>query len=161
MLNQNLSGGQYVGRQATVHPRDIIVKLVKNAGADPDREKLFRAFREAIDGDDDLQRPVDWYFFINMFEYLTTTRNRGGRVSKAEIQAREKEEQSKAKFIAEKIILLNQEMPNGKRLRFCTLDYLYRLGGVYKAAGKKGSQKRVGEIYSEEQFRSKMKGIVG
>src|SRR5262245_18515438 len=38
----------------------------------------------------------------------------------------------RVEFIKEQIILLNQEMPNGKRARNCTLDYMYRLGGAYK-----------------------------
>ena len=62
--------------------------------------------------------------------------------------------------IKEKIILLNQEMPNGKRARYCTLDYMFRLGGAYRRVGKKGSQSFVGAIYDEEKYRAKLQGVL-
>ena len=62
-------------------------------------------------------------------------------------------------FVKEQIILLNQEMPNGKRARNCTLDYMHRLGGAYRKVGKAGSQKLVGSVYDEAGYRDRLRGV--
>ena len=65
----------------------------------------------------------------------------------------------RVQYIKEKIILLNQEMPNGMRARNCTLDYMYRLGGAYRRIGKQGSKKLVGSVYDEGTYRTKLQGL--
>lgn len=61
--------------------------------------------------------------------------------------------------VKRQIVLLNQQMPNGKQARYCTLDYMYRLGGVYLRVGKARSQVLVGDAYSEDEYRKKLGGL--
>jgi hypothetical protein len=77
-----------------------------------------------------------------------------------EVRAERSQQSEKlVQSVKEQIILLNQEMPNGKRSRYCTLDYMYRLGGAYRRVGKQGSQKLVGQVYDEGKYRAKLKGL--
>jgi hypothetical protein len=49
-----------------------------------------------------------------------------------------------------KISLLNLEMPNGKRMRYCTGAEMIRFGGKYMSIGKKvGKTKTVGQCMDE------------
>lgn len=73
----------------------------------------------------------------------------------AELQAHAQ----KVEYIKEQIILLNQEMPNGMRARFCTLGYMFRLGGAFKRIGKEGSTRLVGAVYNEDEYRKKLQGL--
>lgn len=66
---------------------------------------------------------------------------------------------ARVEYVKEQIILLNQEMPNGKRARNCTLDYMYRLGGAYRKIGKSGDRKMVGAVYNETEYRRKLTGL--
>jgi hypothetical protein len=61
--------------------------------------------------------------------------------------------QQAAKQIAEKILLLNIEMPNGKRLRFCTGTYIEKLGGGLAKAGKKAGAMIMGQVFDEKSLR--------
>lgn len=56
--------------------------------------------------------------------------------------------------IKEQILLLNQEMPNGKRLRFCSGAEVAKFGAGYsKIAKKVGPTKLVGAVLSEPEVR--------
>jgi len=62
-----------------------------------------------------------------------------------------------AKEVANKILLLNQEMPNGKRMRYCTGAEMAKFGKGYKRIAKKvGSTKIVGSVLDESQVRDLM-----
>lgn len=107
--------------------------------------------------DEDYFDAICDYAFDAAFRALH--RNYDGHPSPKKTQDKNNERDLAVNSIKEQIILLNQEMPNGKRARYCTLDYLYRLGGVYRTVGKRGSSKLVGEIYSEQDYRKKLGGL--
>lgn len=147
--------------------RDVFADI-KTSHPSASENKLRREFRSIVRNDDDLIDSVIDYAFDNAF--LTYERHKArtqeplsaeARADRAEIRAKEaREAAKKVEYIKEQIILLNQELPNGKRARFCTLDYLYKLGGAYKNAGKKGSCKLVGQAYTEEEYRQKLRGVI-
>lgn len=56
--------------------------------------------------------------------------------------------------VREQIILLNMEMPNGKRMRWCTGAEMLKFGGAFTKIGKKvGTTKIVGQVMDEKQVR--------
>lgn len=133
-----------------------------NASEDTLR-KLFR--KEALVDGEYLDAIVDYAFDaayrayerqanaapLTAHERAETATNRA-----AELQAHAE----RVQYIKEQIILLNQEMPNGRRARHCTLDYMYRLGGAFRRVGKRGSQKAVGSVYDEDAYRKKLHDVV-
>jgi hypothetical protein len=56
------------------NPREVLLKIVEE---NPEMEKgaLFEIFRGEIGKSQSLWRAVQWYFFINMYEYHATTRH--------------------------------------------------------------------------------------
>ena len=66
---------------------------------------------------------------------------------------REEKVEKVAKVAANQILLLNQEMPNGQRMRHCTGMYIAKLGGQYARAGKKAAHKLMGQVFDEQSLR--------
>lgn len=56
-------------------PRDVVERLIRDF-PDAERGELFDKFRMKIAENEAQQRAIDWYFFVNMHDYLTTNRNR-------------------------------------------------------------------------------------
>jgi hypothetical protein len=158
-----LAATKQTWRHTTV--RELVADLIaQKPGASDDR--LRAAFKAAVRADDDYFDAVTDYAFDAALRAIRTQKHTppvtaDEKAKRARVKAREAASHAKAvAYVKEQIILLNQELPNGKRARFCTLDYLYSLGGAYRAAGKKGSTKLVGQEYSEAQYRAKLSGVV-
>jgi hypothetical protein len=63
-----------------------------------------------------------------------------------------------AKAAAEQILFLNLEMPNGKRMRYCTGADMAKFGAGYARIAKKvGSTKMVGSVLDEKAVRELMR----
>lgn len=145
--------------------REVLADLVeRNPRASEDR--LRALFAECVRDDDEYLSAVIDYAFDNTYRARVRQEARQpvsaiGRAEQLEARAQEaRQHAERVEYIKERIILLNQEMPNGMRARNCTLDYMYRLGGKFKTVGKPGSRKTVGETYTEDQYRAKLKGVV-
>lgn len=127
-------------------------------------DTLRRHFMEKAKSDDDYLEAIIDYAFDAAFRAYQRQAEREpptaqARASSALRRAADLQAHAeRVEYIKEQIILLNQEMPNGKRARYCTLDYMYRLGGAYRNIGKRGSQKLVGSVYDETAFRKKLQG---
>jgi hypothetical protein len=145
--------------------RELFAEIVaKEPHASED--KMRKRFREEAMADPEYMEAIlDYAFDAAWRAYGRQTENepqtaqqKASAASKraAELQAHAE----KVEYIKEQIILLNQEMPNGKRARYCTLDYMFRLGGAYRRIGKQGSQKIVGTVYDEAAYRKKLNGLV-
>ena len=52
---------------------------------------------------------------------------------------------------------MNWEMPNGKKLRHCSGDYVAKVCGPMSKAGKKAGRKTMDEVFSEQQLREYLK----
>lgn len=144
--------------------RELFAELVsKFPGATEDA--LRRQFREqAVNDQDYLDAIIDYAFDAAWRAYERQAEREpitaAQRASVAASRAADlKAHAERVEYIKEQIILLNQEMPNGKRARNCTLDYMYKLGGAYRKIGKQGSTRLVGAVYNEEQYRKKLGGL--
>lgn len=147
--------------------RDLLADIISQYPSSRE-DKWRREFISAVRTDDDYLEAVCDY----AFDAAMLARSRQATAARAAptaevraVTAQRRADEAKAhaervSFVKEQIILLNQEMPNGKRARFCTLDYMFRLGGAFRRIGKQGSTKLVGEAFSEEQYRAKLKGLV-
>jgi hypothetical protein len=75
-------------------------------------------------------------------------------------QNREYNRRRRAAIISEslksQILLLNQEMPNGKRMRYCTGTEMAHFGRGYQRIAKKAGVKMVGQVLDENEVRQLM-----
>lgn len=69
---------------------------------------------------------------------------------------REAEIEKAAKAGAAQILFLNFIQPNGKATRFCSGDYIAKLGGGWVKVGKKAGKKLVGQVFDEAALRKCM-----
>jgi hypothetical protein len=145
--------------------RELFADIVAD-NPNADEEKLRKLFRnEALSDEDYLDAIIDYAFDAAWRAYERQAPALPPTAREKAAAARKKAEEleahaEKVRFVKEQIILLNQEMPNGKRARNCTLDYMYRLGGAYRRIGKLNSRKLVGATYNEEDYRTKLRGLV-
>jgi hypothetical protein len=144
-----------VSKGEDANPRALIVKIIED-NPDMDKKELFEIFRVELLDEPGGQRAVEWYFFVNMYEYATTSRNRKlGPVDRAEAHQRKAEAIEKG--IAQ-IMLLDLDMPNGKAMKDCTGAEMARFGSRFqKIADRVGKAKTVGAVLSEDQVKAIMK----
>ena len=155
----------------SVSVRDIFIEVIE-ANPDAGEDKLRRKFRALVESDADYLNAVADYAFdnaLNAHRKHAAAQSAAARAQKAAVRAERAQvvahdarvHADRVEYVKQQIILLNQEMPNGKRMRFCTLDYIYNLGGAYKRLGERGSQKLVQDKYNEDQLRARMTGLTG
>jgi hypothetical protein len=66
-------------------------------------------------------------------------------------------QQTAAEHVA-KILYLNWEMPNSKKLRFCTGDYVAEHCAPLARLGKKAGSKLMGHVFNEEDIHKAING---
>jgi hypothetical protein len=144
-------GASFVAKRTTANPRQIVVRLVESRkGATKD--ELFEEFREELDADPDMRRAVEWYFFVNMYEYQVTSRNSRKPVLAPKQNRQEQIEALKSRVV--QVVLLDLKLPTGKLLRESTFAECARAGGFFAKIAKKGQPKQiVGKVLTEEQLR--------
>jgi hypothetical protein len=86
--------------------------------------------------------------------YMKRERQERYRPTPAEKQAREEAIEATAESIKNQLLLLNLEMPNGKRMRFCTGTEMANFGSAYQRIGKKCGGKMVGSVLDEKEVRA-------
>lgn len=154
-LALHATGASFIATANEHNPRDLVVELVKKH-PEMDRKALFDAFRSALeDAGDDYRRAVEWYFFVNMYDYLVTSRNRrADPVERANAKTLEREHIGSIKA---QIVMLNLTMPNGKAMRDCTGAEMAKFGNRYqKIAERVGKAKLVGAVLDEDAVRKIM-----
>jgi hypothetical protein len=162
----SLEVGTYGAKRQTWKVKTIRELLTGLLAEHPsaNEQKLRQVFIDAVRNDEDYFAAVCDYAFDNAMAARVkrpVAESSERQADRAQQRANEaKLHAEKVSYIKEQIVLLNQELPNGKRARFCTLDYLFKLGGAYRRVGKRGSQKLVGETYSETQYRAKLGSVV-
>lgn len=158
-MELHAKGASFIATQTADNPRDLVIDVVKNM-PDDEVKAQFEQFRTLLKEEPDgYQRAVDWYFFVNMRDYLVSNRNRPAPdpVERANAKAQQQETVERIKG---QIIMLDFLMPigDGKPMRDCTGAEMARLGNRYqKIADKVGKTKTVGEVLNEEQVRALMK----
>ena len=120
-------------------------------------DRLVRLLAERLREDDEALEAAADYVVTNCEEAENGYKRRA--VAPPEQRAKaQAEKDEKVEAIKSQIMLLNLEMPNGKRMRWCTGAEMVRFGGAYTRIGKRvGSTKIVGSELSEAQVRALMK----
>lgn len=143
--------------------REILVDIIAESPNGP-LSKWRSAFREAIRADDDYFNAVCDYAFDNSVKAIQEAQSREApsatkvaeRAEKRAVEAREHAE--RVQSIKDQIILLNQEMPNGKRMRYCTGREMATFGAGYQRIAKMvGPNAMVGSKLNEQQVRKAMR----
>lgn len=155
-LDLQAKGASFIATQTQDNPRSLVIEVLKTH-ADVEVKAQFEEFRRLVeDGGDAYQRAIDWYFFVNMRDYLINSRNRHNdpvERTAAKLKHREIIEQIKAQ-----IVMLDLTMPNGKAMRDCTGAEMAKFGNRYqKISARVGKSGIVGEVLNEEQVRDIIK----
>lgn len=133
------------------------LKSVRNLFADliakhPDASevKLIDMCAERIRDDEEYALAAAQYIVRNALE----AREKQARQRSIAIQ-RPREQPALVASIKEQIMLLNLEMPNGKRLRYCTREEVAKWGKGYERMAKKMKPRQmVGQAFDEAQVKS-------
>jgi len=145
-------GASFLAQDRNSNPLDLVKEAIVNF-PDADRKTQFQEFERLIEGMEDYERVVRWYFFVNMHDNLTRksrpapkSESRAARAAKmAEI----------VKDIKSKIVLLDLKLPSGKSLRASTFGECAQCSGFFGRLAKKGKPNQiVGEVFTEDQVRS-------
>lgn len=144
-------GASFVAKRAPANPRELIITLVEERPT-ASKDELFDSFRELLDPD--YQRAVDWYFFVNMYEYQVTNRNRKPS-SRTDAASSAQAQVDAVKQRIVDMVLLDLVLPNGKVLREATGAECTRAGGWFAAIAKKVKPRQiVGSVLTEEQLQA-------
>lgn len=147
------TGAGAIQRHDASNPRELVNRLYES---DPtaSREALFDKFRRQLDAD--AQRAVDWYFFVNMYEYAATSRNRKeprGRAAAEQARAARTAAVHQIKERIVRAVLLDHMLPDGTRLRDATFGACQKAGGWLARVSKQGTPDQiVGEVLTETQL---------
>lgn len=148
MLNTETSkGAVHIARRMQANPREILISTVEANEGLP-KEKLFDLWSEEIVDDEEMQRAVRWYFFINMYSGLTDLRTGHAKNGRARPTVAEIVEK------ARKIVLMDLVLANGKTIKDSTFAELGQCGGWLVRVSKLGKPNQiVGKSITEDQLR--------
>lgn len=120
-------------------------------------ESLVALFAKRLREDDDLLNAAAEYAVINAVNSIARAAVARTPPSPQERAAIAERQSEMVQSIKEQIMLLNMEMPNGKRMRWCTGAEMQKFGGAFTKIGKRvGSTKLVGSVMDEKQVRQMM-----
>lgn len=116
--------------------------------------KIVQLMAERAREEDDLLIAAMEYIVTNCEEAQVGYKKRQVRTPQ-QIKCQDEEDAASVKSIQDQIMLLNQEMPNGKRMRYCNGREMAKWGSAYaKIAKRVGPTKLVGSVLSEAQVRA-------
>lgn len=146
-------------RSAQKNPLDVLRKL-RDADRTGSASKVLERWKKEIVGDDDLLDAALVYAGTNYWhrledderrERMLTQQRKGREQSKAQQQQKTLELTQQIR----QIVLLDLELPNGKKLRDATFADCKKAGGWFLRVSKKGRpQQIVGVALTEEQLRA-------
>lgn len=146
------TGASFIAEKSDHNPRDLVIEVVKDMPEGSRKERFERFWVSLGDVGVDYHRAVAWYFFVNMHDYLTTSRNQPDPVQRQQQRVKQTELVEKIKA---QIILLEFPMTNGKLLGDCTGTDLAKMGNRYqKLAERVGKAKTVRSVLSEDQVKT-------
>ena len=148
------NGASFIAGKSEHNPRDLVIDAIKMVPGGT-RKDVFERFRTLLaECGEEYQRAVEWYFFVNMHDYLTTNRNQHDPVQRAHAKAKQREAIERIKA---QIVMLDLTMPNGKAMRDCTGAEMAKFGNRYqKIAERVGKAKLVGAVLDEDAVRKIM-----
>lgn len=144
-------GASFISKRSADNPRELLIKLIED-NKEATKDDLFRMFQDQIDSEASYQRAVNWYFFVNMYEYAVTGRNNKSQEARGASKARVS---AMAESIKEQIAMLDFPMTNGKLLGDCTGGELSTMSNRYqKLAERVGKAKTVRSVLTEDQVKA-------
>lgn len=151
---QGRKGASFIQKHRLANPREWITRLYEDNPQDS-REVLFNKFSEMLKEDEEAQRTVDWYFFVNMYEYIATSRNTKFTYGNKRPRSVRRAEAQNLKEAIAKVVLLDLILPSGKLLRQATFSECAKAGGWFTKISKLGKpQQIVGKVLSEDRLRA-------
>ena len=152
-------GATVIKQVANDNPRKLLVEIIDENRV-LDKKAIFDLFSKQVKVSQVMTRAVQWYFFINMYEYHTTSRHSvGGNRPGREMTASQRLEQrivqdEMVESIKQQLVMLDLVMPNEKLMRDCTGLEVEQFGTRYqRIAQKVGRQNVVGSVLTEDQVR--------
>lgn len=157
-MELHAKGASFIATKTADNPRDLVAIAIE-AMPEAEVKKQFSQFRKLLEErSDEYQSAVDWYFFVNMRDYMVNPRNRMARPDPVQRAEARVEQRDRIESIKAQIIMLDLTMPNGKQMRDCTGQEMSTFGNCFqKIAEKVGKTKTVGSVLNEDQVRSIMK----
>jgi hypothetical protein len=132
---------------------------IKTANPKARHSTLVRLMAERMLTDDDVLRAAADYIVTNCEEAeagYVSRRNSTARRPPTPRAVLAEEVRTTVDAIKEQILLLNLEMPNGKRMRYCTGTEMGEFGKAYQRIAKKVGNKLVGSVLNETEVRKLM-----
>lgn len=138
--NAKRQGAAFIAQSSSANPRELVSQINQDHPKLSPREK-FEKFREEIEDREDYQLAVDWYFFINALQYITTTRNVKPANDRSARSAMTHEERTERvdgvkQTIMRRVLTLDFVMPNGKPFRDWTFGEVAKLGREFRDLAK-------------------------
>jgi hypothetical protein len=154
MLQTIRTGAAATRRSAKKNPMQVLVDLVEgDPSADPNR--LFKVWWPIIQSDDDYLEAVARHAFTNFLTSLDRDRRASATRRKTKRMAQQHRDAVSALTSKIKnLILLDLQLPNGKKLRNCTFAECSAAGGWFKLLATRGRPSEVvGEVLTEDDLR--------
>lgn len=136
----------------------VTIAKLRDDNPQATEDRLIKLFADAMREDDDLLNAAAEYAVINAVNSIVRTSVAREPIKPVERAERAKQQAVMVESVKEQIMMLNMEMPNGKRMRWCTGAEMVKFGGAYTRIGKKvGTTKTVGQVLDEKAVRSFLK----
>lgn len=144
---------------------DVLKKVIENFSGET-KQQRFKEFCKLIAGNEEYQRAVRWYYFVNMCDQLAAAGKPDKppaekiqpAVSLADKVLKAVEREASVRRLKRKIVqtvLLDLILPNGKLLRDAKFEDCAKAGGWFSKVAQMGEPDQVvGEMLSEEQLRA-------
>lgn len=139
----------------------VIYAELKAEHPKADHSRMVKLLAERLEEEDARKAAAD--YIVTACEnaqvgYEKRDERRSGTHRRRTAQERQKEDEeveAAAESIKDQIMFLNQEMPNGKRMRYCTGAEMDKFGKAYQRIAKRvGSTKMVGSVLNEKEVRA-------
>jgi hypothetical protein len=151
-------GAVFLSKRAADNPREMFIKIFEE-NKQISKDELFKLLQSELESDPAYQRAVNWYFFVNMYEYASRDRSAPSiqqrEQQRAATQLAEVQISRMVENIKGQIILLDLTMTNGKPMRDCTGAEMAIMGNRFQKIAKRvGKTETVGSMLSEEQVKA-------
>ncbi len=152
-------GSSYNWRRSTANPQELLLRLIEEDDEDePNKEAIFEKWRKLLAKDDAMQRAVDSYYFINMYNYyvLRSKRSKNGSAAARTIDIEKIAEEVKQRVA--QIGLFYLTLPTGQFIKDATFEQCINAQGIFGVIGKMGKPSEiVGQKLTEKQVKGALK----
>jgi len=131
-----------------------VIRELREKHPRADISRLARLLEDRVEKSPELLRQALEYVVANTVRSLEKAEAR--TKAPAALAATKSQIDTAAAAITSQVLVLNMEMPNGKRLRYCDGNYVAQLGGALAKAGRKAGKKLMGQVFDEKSLRAAM-----